>query len=115
ESEDIGNLGAFRPVGVDPGFSLDRSSDQRDKVDQLRQIVHAQTRYEVEPRRFLLKLQRINSVMVFEFRDYDAPLDESVRKFWALCIVLVALLAVLGDIDFISAICLPGWLSLLFM
>src|SRR5947207_1687672 len=64
KSDDTRRVRALRPNSLDPSFSLDRSSNQRDKINRLSQLVDVQPGHEVEPRRFLLKHQRINGVQI---------------------------------------------------
>src|SRR2546425_7420920 len=100
KSNDTRRFRALRPNSLDPSFSLERSSNQRDKINRLSQLVHAQPGHEVEPRRIFLKLQRFNSVQIFQSRNQTTPVDQLVREFDALRIDPVPQLTKLRDLDF---------------
>src|SRR5207249_5691399 len=113
KSNDTRRVRSLRPNSLDPSFSLDRSSNKRDEINRLSQLVHVQPGHEVEPRRFFLKHQRIESVQIFQSRNQTTPVDQLVRKIDTLRIDPVPQLTELRDLDFFSASRLPGELHLL--
>src|SRR5213078_917919 len=102
KSDDTRRVGALRPYSLDPSFSLDRSSNQRDKINCLSQLVDVQPGHEVEPRRFFLKHQRINGVQIFQSRNQTTPCDQLVRKIDTLRVDRVPQLAKLRDLDWVG-------------
>src|SRR5438093_6479474 len=113
KNNDTRRVRALRPNSLDPCFSLDRTSNQRDKINRLSQLVHVQPRHEVEPRRFFLKHQRIDSVQIFQSRNQTTPVDQLVRELDTLRVDPVPQLTELRDLDLFDASCIPGELHVL--